>query len=91
MVVDGPERDALVGKIKPQLATMRRYSSTYSKHLASSMFSAIYPDVRLWILTDFLVEKLVEKASAESREEKIAAGIDPDSAADGDTDGLESI
>lgn len=39
MVVDGPQRDALIGKIKPQLANMRRYSSAYSKHLVSSTFS----------------------------------------------------
>ena len=35
-VVEGEQKDALVSKIRPQLATMRRYSSAYSKHLISS-------------------------------------------------------
>ncbi|KAI5122952.1 hypothetical protein M0805_006833 [Coniferiporia weirii] len=34
-VVEGEQRDALISKIRPQLATMRRYSSAYSKHLIS--------------------------------------------------------
>ncbi|TFK54861.1 ARM repeat-containing protein [Heliocybe sulcata] len=38
-VVDGEQKDILVGKVRPQLASMRRYSSAYSKHLLSSRFS----------------------------------------------------
>ncbi|CAE7057250.1 unnamed protein product [Rhizoctonia solani] len=34
-VVEGEQRHVLVSKVKPQLANMRRYSSAYSKHLAS--------------------------------------------------------
>ncbi|KAG9122977.1 mRNA binding protein puf3, partial [Ceratobasidium sp. 392] len=34
-VVEGEQRHALVAKVKPQLNNMRRYSSAYSKHLAS--------------------------------------------------------
>ncbi|KAJ1309525.1 hypothetical protein OPQ81_006298 [Rhizoctonia solani] len=34
-VVEGEQRHMLFGKVKPQLANMRRYSSAYSKHLAS--------------------------------------------------------
>ncbi|CAE6535889.1 unnamed protein product [Rhizoctonia solani] len=34
-VVEGEQRHLLVAKVKPQLANMRRYSSAYSKHLAS--------------------------------------------------------
>ncbi|KAG8716198.1 mRNA binding protein puf3 [Ceratobasidium sp. 423] len=34
-VVEGDQRHVLVAKVKPQLASMRRYSSAYSKHLAS--------------------------------------------------------
>lgn len=36
MVVEGDQNDELVSKIKPQLVSMRRYSSAYSKHLISS-------------------------------------------------------
>lgn len=38
VVADGEQKEALIGKIRPQLAAMRRYSSAYSKHLISSMF-----------------------------------------------------
>ncbi|EPQ58108.1 ARM repeat-containing protein [Gloeophyllum trabeum ATCC 11539] len=34
-VVEGEQKDILVGKMRPQLASMRRYSSAYSKHLLS--------------------------------------------------------
>jgi pumilio RNA-binding family len=37
-VVEGEQRHVLVAKVKPQLANMRRYSSAYSKHLASSEY-----------------------------------------------------
>ena len=38
-VVESEQKDVLISKIRPQLVTMRRYSSAYSKHLISSMFS----------------------------------------------------
>ena len=38
-VVESEQEDVLISKIRPQLVTMRRYSSAYSKHLISSMFS----------------------------------------------------
>lgn len=34
-VVEGDQRYALIAKVQPQLSNMRRYSSAYSKHLAS--------------------------------------------------------
>ncbi|KAF8654193.1 hypothetical protein AX16_003722 [Volvariella volvacea WC 439] len=34
-VVEGEQRDILVGKVRPQLVSMRRYSSAYSKHLVA--------------------------------------------------------
>ncbi|KAF8597034.1 ARM repeat-containing protein, partial [Ceratobasidium sp. AG-I] len=38
-VVEGDQRYALIAKVQPQLSNMRRYSSAYSKHLASSEYS----------------------------------------------------
>ena len=35
-VSEGEQRELLISKIKPQLTSMRRYSSAYSKHLISS-------------------------------------------------------
>lgn len=35
-VSEGEQRELLISKIRPHLATMRRYSSAYSKHLLSS-------------------------------------------------------
>jgi pumilio RNA-binding family len=35
-VADGLQREALINEVRPQLATMRRFSSAYSKHLSSS-------------------------------------------------------
>ena len=35
-VVENGQRELLIAKVRPQLATMRRYSNTYSKHLLSS-------------------------------------------------------
>lgn len=37
-VAEGEQKEALINKVKPQLANMRRYSSAYSKHLSSSEF-----------------------------------------------------
>jgi hypothetical protein len=36
---EGEQRDALIAKVWPQLISMHRYSSAYSKHLLSSMSS----------------------------------------------------
>lgn len=35
-VAEGEQKELLINKIRPQLASMRRYSSAYSKHLISS-------------------------------------------------------
>jgi hypothetical protein len=35
-VAEGEQKEALINKVRPQLANMRRYSSAYSKHLVSS-------------------------------------------------------
>lgn len=35
-VADNDQKELLVTKIRPQLVSMRRYSSAYSKHLVSS-------------------------------------------------------
>lgn len=35
-VAEGEQRELLISKIRPQLTSMRRYSSAYSKHLISS-------------------------------------------------------
>jgi len=35
-VVDADQKDELINRVKPQLVSMRRYSSAYSKHLISS-------------------------------------------------------
>jgi pumilio RNA-binding family len=37
-VAEGEQRELLIVKIRPQLTSMRRYSSAYSKHLISSEF-----------------------------------------------------
>ncbi|EJD06040.1 ARM repeat-containing protein [Fomitiporia mediterranea MF3/22] len=34
-VVEGDQKEVFISKVRPQLATMRRYSSAYSKHLIS--------------------------------------------------------
>lgn len=39
-VVEGDQKEELVSKIKPQLVSMRRYSSAYSKHLIASKLCA---------------------------------------------------
>jgi len=36
-VVEGTQKEALISKVRPRLAIMRRYSSTYSRHLTSSI------------------------------------------------------
>jgi len=35
VVANGLQREALINQVRPQLATMRRFSSAYSKHLSS--------------------------------------------------------
>ncbi|KIK96804.1 hypothetical protein PAXRUDRAFT_137657 [Paxillus rubicundulus Ve08.2h10] len=42
-VADQDQKDMLVSKIRPQLVSMRRYSSAYSKHLISSMLYVLTP------------------------------------------------
>jgi pumilio RNA-binding family len=37
-VADNDQKEILIAKIRPQLVSMRRYSSAYSKHLISSKF-----------------------------------------------------
>jgi pumilio RNA-binding family len=38
-VAEGEQQEILIGMVKPQLASMRRFSSAYSKHLVSSTWS----------------------------------------------------
>ena len=40
-VAEGEQKELLINKIRPQLTSMRRYSSAYSKHLISSEFDFI--------------------------------------------------
>lgn len=40
-VADVDQKEVLVSKVRPQLANMRRFSSAYTKHLASSQ-SVVY-------------------------------------------------
>jgi pumilio RNA-binding family len=47
-VAEGEQRELLIGKIRPQLTSMRRYSSAYSKHLISSELSNRYCMLRRW-------------------------------------------
>jgi pumilio RNA-binding family len=60
-VADNDQKDILISKIRPQLVTMRRYSSAYSKHLISSTFmkynqvSFTFPDQHP------IVERLLER------------------------------
>jgi hypothetical protein len=51
----------LIGKVKPQLASMRRFSSAYSKHLVSSMCSTFGDVVHELILPVLPVERLLDK------------------------------
>ena len=64
-VVEGEQKDLLVSKIRPQLTTMRRYSSAYSKHLISSeIFLYTITYWRLLMLN--IVERLLEKTTQSS-------------------------
>ena len=60
-VVESEQKDALISKIRPQLATMRRYSSAYSKHLISSEF--FLPSIGSSSYPFYVVERLLEKTS----------------------------
>jgi len=51
-VVDPVQREELINRIKPQLATMRKYSSSYTKHLSSSKHFALRNYT--WMLTRYL-------------------------------------
>jgi pumilio RNA-binding family len=61
-VAEGDHRELLINKIRPQLTSMRRYSSAYSKHLISSEFVlvAFAPYING---TNHAVERLIEKYS----------------------------
>lgn len=37
-VAEGDQREELFNAVKPQLATMRRVSNAYNKHLLASMY-----------------------------------------------------
>jgi len=37
-VAEAEQKELLISKVRPQLTSMRRYSSAYSKHLISSEF-----------------------------------------------------
>jgi pumilio RNA-binding family len=59
-VADADQKDVLISRIKPQLASMRRYSSNYTKHLTSSMFSFL--NLRSTSnACDHPVERVIEK------------------------------
>ena len=65
-VVEGEQKDLLVSKIRPQLTTMRRYSSAYSKHLISSESIFLYT-ITYWLLLMLnIVERLLEKTTQSS-------------------------
>jgi len=70
MVVEGDQNDELISKIKPQLVSMRRYSSAYSKHLISSMQSKFLRIPTVLIMN--LVERLLEKGTPGKPEGKSA-------------------
>jgi pumilio RNA-binding family len=58
-VVDGEQKEALISKIRPQLMSMRRYSSAYSKHLISSTSS--FKARKRHYSNKLIVERLLEK------------------------------
>jgi hypothetical protein len=39
IVAEGEQKEVLIGKVAPLVASMRRYSSAYTKHLTSSTLS----------------------------------------------------
>ena len=65
-VVEGEQKDLLVSKIRPQLTTMRRYSSAYSKHLISSESIFLYTITYWRLLMLNIVERLLEKTTQSS-------------------------
>jgi pumilio RNA-binding family len=61
-VSEGEQKEALINKIRPQLANMRRYSSAYSKHLISSACSSCSSSE--FIVDEVVVvERLLEKST----------------------------
>lgn len=62
-VAEGEQRELLISKIRPQLSSMRRYSSAYSKHLISSEFDLSLPLAHRVYGTNCPVERLIEKCS----------------------------
>ncbi|EIM90053.1 ARM repeat-containing protein [Stereum hirsutum FP-91666 SS1] len=66
VVAEGDQRDELLSKVRPQLNSMRRYSTAYSKHLTSST-SYISPLHGWEMLLIFLpVERLLEKCTVKA-------------------------
>ncbi|KAJ6630821.1 armadillo-type protein [Mycena sp. CBHHK59/15] len=61
-VAEGEQKDALINIVRPQLLSMRRHSTAYSKHLTSSMLIIILIDV-MRVLTNIVVERELEKLS----------------------------
>ena len=55
-VVEGEQKQALIASIRPQLMNMRRYSSTFSKHLTSS-------ECGMLTLSDFALTRIQSSAS----------------------------
>ena len=47
-VVEGDQKEILIGKVRPQLTAMRRYSSAYSRHLVSSKLCNLIIDTNLY-------------------------------------------
>lgn len=64
VVAEGDQRDELLSKVRPQLNSMRRYSTAYSKHLTSSMLPSVL--FCMTLLTILLVERLLEKCTVKT-------------------------
>jgi pumilio RNA-binding family len=62
-VAEGEQQEILIAKVKPFIASMRRYSSAYSKHLISSMFGASGDVLHQLISPALPVERLLEKCA----------------------------
>lgn len=62
-VVEPEQKDALFGKVRPQLVTMRRYTSSFSKHLIASKYSTVInPEmVLIKMVLINVVERILEK------------------------------
>jgi pumilio RNA-binding family len=57
--VEEEQKEELFAKVRPQLASMRRYSNAYSRHLISSKCAILSPT---WMLkASVAVERLLTK------------------------------